>query len=162
MVMAAMLATLLTVAKYALDALPNIELVSLLVILYTLCFPKLVLPAVYTYIFIYGLLNGFGIWWFPQLYIWAILIGITWLCRRNTSVTIWAVICGAFGLCYGALYAISYGVMNGGIVAGFAWWVSGIPFDITHCIGNFAITMVLFIPLKKWLLYSHRLVDKSA
>mgnify|MGYP002538022385 CR=1 FL=1 len=42
--------------------------VSLLVILYTLEYPRLAVPAVYTYVFVYGLLNGFGIWWFPLVY----------------------------------------------------------------------------------------------
>ena len=74
LVTAAFLAAVLVASKFALDGLPNIELVSLLVILYTLEYPRLAVPAVYTYVFVYGLLNGFGIWWFPQLYIWAVLM----------------------------------------------------------------------------------------
>ena len=42
--LAALMAAILTVSKFALDGLPNVELVSLLIILYTLEFPKLVLP----------------------------------------------------------------------------------------------------------------------
>ena len=30
-----------------------------------------------------------------------------------------------------------------------AWWVSGIPFDLLHCAGNFVIALVLFVPLRK-------------
>ena len=56
-----LLAALLTVSKFAMDGLPNIELVSLLVIVYTLEFPKIVIPVVYTYAVLYGLLNGMGI-----------------------------------------------------------------------------------------------------
>ncbi len=33
----------------------------------------------------------------------------------------------------------------------FAWWVSGIPFDIVHCLSNFVICLVLFKPLSRGL-----------
>ena len=135
LVTAAFLAAVLVASKFALDGLPNIELVSLLVILYTLEYPRLAVPAVYTYVFVYGLLNGFGIWWFPQLYIWAVLM-------------LFALLSGLFGLCYGALYAVSYAVMNGGIAAGIAWWVTGIPFDLLHGAGNFVVALLLYKPLR--------------
>jgi energy-coupling factor transport system substrate-specific component len=28
-------------------------------------------------------------------------------------------------------------------------WISGIPFDIAHCVGNFFIALVLFKPLRQ-------------
>lgn len=147
LVAAAFLAALLTASKFALDGLPNIELVSLLVMLYTLEYPKLAAPAVYTYVFIYGLLNGFGIWWFPQLYIWAVLMLLTHLARANESLLVWALLNGIFGLCYGALYAVSYAILNG-VAAGAAWWITGIPFDLLHGAGNFLTALLLFRPLR--------------
>ena len=144
LVTAAFLAAVLVASKFALDGLPNIELVSLLVILYTLEYPWLAVPAVYTYVFVYGLLNGFGIWWFPQLYIWAVLMLFARLMRQNRSVLLWALLSGLFGLCYGALYAVSYAVMNGGV----AWWVTGIPFDLLHGAGNFVVALLLYKPLR--------------
>ena len=143
LVTAAFLAAVLVASKFALDGLPNIELVSLLVILYTLEYPRLAVPAVYTYVFVYGLLNGFGIWWFPQLYIWAVLMLFARLMRQNRSVLLWALLSG-----YGALYAVSYAVMNGGIAAGVAWWVTGIPFDLLHGAGNFVVALLLYKPLR--------------
>lgn len=144
---AALMAALLTASKYLMDGLPNIELVSLLVILYTLELPRLAAPAIYTYVFLYGLLNGFGVWWFPQLYVWAILMLLTRLLHEVTMPLAWALMSGIFGLCYGALYALSYAVMNGP-AAGVAWWVSGIPFDLLHGAGNFAVTLLLFRPMR--------------
>lgn len=44
LVTAAFLAAVLVASKFALDGLPNIELVSLLVILYTLEYPWLAVP----------------------------------------------------------------------------------------------------------------------
>lgn len=147
LVAAAFLAAVLTASKYALDALPNIELVSLLVILYTLEFPRLAAPAVFTYVFLYGLLNGFGVWWFPQLYVWAVLMLLARLLRAYDAVLVWALLSGVFGLCYGALYAVSYAVLNGP-AAGLAWWVTGIPFDLLHGAGNFLAALLLFRPLR--------------
>ncbi len=148
-VVSALMAAILVAAKYALDSLPNIELVSLIIILYTLEFPRCTLPAVYTYVFVYGLLNGFGIWWIPQLYIWLILVFAVYIMRKSNSVIIFSIISAIFGLSYGALYAVSYAVMNGGIAAGFAWWITGIPFDLLHCVGNFITALLLFVPLRK-------------
>ena len=150
LVTAAFLAAVLTASKYALDGLPNIELVSLLIILYTLEYPKLVFPAVYTYLLVYGLLNGFGLWWFPQLYIWAILIGLAHLARNNDSVLLWALLSGVFGLCYGALYAVAHAFVAGP-AGGIAYWINGIPFDLTHGAGNCAVCLLLFVPLRKCL-----------
>ncbi len=124
-VVAAFLAAVLAASKYALDGLPNIELVSLLIILYTLEFPSLVFPAVYTYLLVYGLLNGFGLWW-------------------------WALLSGIFGLCYGALYAVAHAFVAGP-AGGVAYWVAGIPFDFVHGAGNFAAALVLFSPLRRCL-----------
>ena len=145
--LAALMAAILTVSKFALDGLPNVELVSLLIILYTLEFPKLVLPSVYGYLVIYGLMNGFGIWWFPQLYIWPVLAGLARAMRAMRPAWMWAVLSGLFGLSYGALYAVSYALMNGP-AAGFAWWVTGIPFDLAHGAGNFVVALVLLRPLR--------------
>lgn len=150
LVTAALLAALLLASKFALDGLPNIELVSLLILLYTLEFPALALPAVYTYAGVYGLLNGFGVWWFAQLYIWLPLMAAARLLRGADSALLWALVSGLFGLCYGALYALGYALMNGP-AAGFAWWVSGIPFDLLHGGGNFLAALVLYRPLRRCL-----------
>ena len=146
-VTAALLAALLMVSKFALDGLPNIELVSLLLILYTLEWPGLALPALYAYVFLYGLMNCFGLWWFGQLYIWLPLVGAAWLLRRWDHPLLWAMVSGGYGLSYGALYALSYAAMNGP-AAGVAWWITGIPFDLIHGAGNFVAALVLYRPLR--------------
>ncbi|MEG2842467.1 MAG: hypothetical protein RR900_03185, partial [Ruthenibacterium sp.] len=59
-----LLAALLLVAKEVLNFLPNIELVTLLLMLYTLCFPRsITMWAAVVFIFMQGILYGFGIWW---------------------------------------------------------------------------------------------------
>ncbi len=147
-VISALMATIMLISKYTLDALPNIELLSLFVIIFTLEMPKLALPAIYGYVFVYGLFNGFGIWWFSQLYIWLVLYFAVKLFKTVNNVLFWAVLSGLFGLSYGALYALSY-IVTSGFYAGIAWWIAGIPFDILHCVGNFFIALILFVPLRK-------------
>lgn len=55
---------------------------------------------------------------------------------------------GGFGLLFGALGALAY-VPVSGPVGAFGWWVAGIPMDLLHGAGNFALTLVLFPPLSK-------------
>lgn len=149
-VVGGMLLACLVVTKEAMAALPNIEPVSLQIMLYTLLFPRLIIPVISGYILIQGLLYGFGVWWVGYLYVWFVLAGVVYLLRKNQSVVMWAAINGIFGVLFGALFAVSYAVM-GGIGAGIAWWISGIPFDLLHCAGNFVLTLLLFRPLFKLL-----------
>lgn len=37
----------------------------------------------------------------------------------------------------------------GGIHTVFAWWVSGIPFDMIHGVSNFVLMLVLYKPLRR-------------
>ena len=55
---------------------------------------------------------------------------------------------GFYGITFGALCAIPYFFM-GGFPSAFAYWVSGIVYDIPHCIGNVLICLLLFKPLYK-------------
>lgn len=134
--------------QVAMAALPNIELVSLLVILYTLHFGRKTLWIIYLFALLEGIFYGFGIWWVMYLYVWTILWLLVTALRRNRSVLVWAVLASAFGLCYGALCALPYWV-SGGWAFAVAWWISGIPFDIVHCISNFVTVFVLFAPLNR-------------
>jgi energy-coupling factor transport system substrate-specific component len=40
-------------------------------------------------------------------------------------------------------------VFIGGLGYAVSKWASGITFDLAHCVGNFAIALVLFVPLRK-------------
>lgn len=142
-----MIATI-EVAKNALAFLPNVELVTLLFILYTLTFGWKVLLVVPAFILLEGCIYGFGLWWIMYLYVWPLLVLLTWLFRKEESVWFWCILSGAFGLAFGALCAIPY-YIGGGAAAGFSWWVAGIPYDILHCISNFVLCMILFKPLRK-------------
>ena len=138
---------LIFATKFALAALPNVNLNSLLIILTVVVFGWKALWSVYIYILLEGLVFGFGIWWFSYLVVWPILVIAAMLFRQNDSAVLWAVIAGGFGLVFGPLMYIPYFFINGGWEGFFVMWVNGIPYDLTHCISNFILTLVLYPPL---------------
>lgn len=142
----AILAALLFVVQVGLGFLPNIELVSLLIIIYTLVWGRQTLYIIYVFAVLEGLFYGFGIWWINYLYVWTILYLVVSILIKNKSLIMWAIISGSFGLSFGLLCAIPYTVA-GGLGAGIAWWAAGIPYDIVHGIGNFLAVLLLFRPV---------------
>ena len=141
-----MMAAALEAAKFVLSFLPNVELVTLLIILYTLYFGKKVLPVIAVFVLLEGCRYGFGLWWVMYLYAWPLLAGVTWLLRRQRSAWVFSILAGAFGLSFGALCAVPY-FFAGGPAAAFSWWVAGIPYDIIHCVSNFLLCHLLCCPL---------------
>lgn len=142
----ALLTALMFVGQVGMSFLPNIEVVSLLVIVYTQVYKKKVFFIIYAFAILEGLAWGFGVWWFGYLYIWSILAIIVLLIGKQTSAIFWSIVSGAFGLIYGFLYAIPY-FIAGGWAAGFSYWIAGIPFDIAHCVGNVVVALVLYRPI---------------
>lgn len=143
-----MMIAILEAAKQALAAIPNVELITLLLILYTLFLGRKVLYVILAYVLIEGCLYGFGIWWFSYLYVWPLLALLVWLFRRQESVWFWSVFSGAYGLFFGALCALAQLVI-GGPAAAFTWWVAGIPYDVIHGVSNFILCLILFRPLNE-------------
>ncbi len=143
------------VCKVAMTPLPNIELTSFWVILFTLFFGWKILFVVPVFILLEGMLFGFGMWWVMYLYAWPLLATFTYLNRKKESLWFWSITSATFGLMFGAMCALPYfflGFLDGGFAhglrTGFAWWVAGIPWDITHAIGNFVLMLVLYYPVR--------------
>ena len=135
-------------AKYAMSLLPNIEPVSLMVMLFAVVFGWKWVYPVYLYVVMEVLFYGISLWNINYLYIWAVLAIAASCLRKMDSALGWAMLSGVFGLAFGALCGI-VDIFIGGIGYAVTKWVSGIPFDITHCIGNFVIALVLFKPLRQ-------------
>ena len=142
-----MLGGLMFAGKVALMALPNVEPVSLLVMLFAVVFGRKCLYPIYIYVLLELLLHGFHLWVFNYLYIWTLLAGAAWLMREMRQPLGWALLSGVFGLLFGVLCAPVYLVVGGPMYA-VSWWVSGIPFDMIHALSNFVIALVLFVPLR--------------
>ena len=142
-------------AKVAMSFLPNIEPVSLLVMLYAVVFGRKGLYPIYLYVVMEILFYGIQLWNINYLYIWAVLFLGARMIKNSENPLAWALLAGVFGLFFGALCAPVY-LFSGGLSFAVSWWVSGIPFDAIHCVGNFAMALVLFLPLKKLLTKLYR------
>ena len=150
----AMMVAVIEVSKVALANIPNVELTSFWIIMFTLFLGKHIFFVIPVVTLIEGAIYGFGIWWVMYLYAWPLLTLVAHLCRKNDSAFFWAIISGAYGLLFGLLCSFPYffiGASAGGAMMGLrqmmAWWVAGIPFDLMHCAGNFVTALVLFKPL---------------
>lgn len=129
--------------------LPNIEFVSLFIIVFTLVLGKKVFYIIYVFVFAEGLVFGFDpTWWVSYLYIWSILAFVVLLLRRHEHPAVWAIVSGTFGLLFGTLGTIPYFFISGAGGA-VAYWINGIPFDLLHCVGNIAAAALLYKPLYK-------------
>lgn len=151
-----MMVAIIEVCKVSMMGLPNIELTTFWVIMFTLYFGRRILYVIPAFILIEGMMYGFGIWWIMYLYMWPSLALLTYLFRKNDSAWIWSTLSGAYGLFYGLFCSIPYvfmgafeGSLRAGLVSGFSWWVAGIPWDIVHGVANFLLMLVLYHPVRK-------------
>lgn len=142
----ALLGAMAFVAKMAMASLPNIEPVSLAVILLAQVFGWPALAAVYVYIACEWLVWGIGIWSFPYAYVWLVLFALTMAFRFMHSALFWAFIGAGYGFCFGALCALWLLGLEGWNAA-FVWWQNGVLFDLLHGAGNFVIILLLYKPL---------------
>jgi len=145
-----MLGALTFGAKVAMAGLPNIEPVSLMVMLFAVAFGLKGLYPVYLYVLMEILLYGVNLWNLNYLYIWAVLFFGAYAMRKLKSSLWFALLSGLFGLAFGLLCSPVYMVI-GGFSYGIRWWLAGFAFDIPHAIGNLVIAALLFAPLRKLL-----------
>ena len=147
-----LLAAVMVGLQVALAALPNIEAVSLLVMVYTVVLGSGVAYILAVFVVLEMLLWGVHTWVLSYLYVWAVLAALDWLPRRMESRLGSALLSGAYGLSFGALCALVY-LPVGGWRMFAATWVAGIPFDLLHCAGNFGMALLLFKPCRRVLSY---------
>lgn len=146
----AMLGTIMFCSKIIMEAIPNIHLLGMLTMTYTIVFRAKALVPIYVYVFLNGLYAGFDTWWIPYLYIWTILWGVTMLLPkkmpRTVSMIVYPIVCSLHGLFFGALYAPVFALIyNLSFEDMLLWIAAGLSFDILHFIGNI-FTGLLIVP----------------
>ena len=82
LVLSGLMGALLVVSKQAMSGIPNVEPVTLLIILFALELPRETPGAVTVFLVLQGVLYGFGLWWAMYLYVWYLLAVLAWLLRR--------------------------------------------------------------------------------
>lgn len=102
-----LLSASITIGKLALSLVPNVEIVSLLFIVYTIVFGvkhSIIISIIFstTEIFIYGL----STWLLGYYFIWPMLIFITHIVKKTVKDEYgYATIAGLFGLFWGFCYS---------------------------------------------------------
>ena len=149
MVIFAMLGAIMFCSKKVMEGLPNIHLVGMLTITYTVVYKLKALIPLYVYVLLDGLFGGFGVWWIPYLYIWTILWGVTMLIPKKIpkwlACIIYPALCALHGIFFGSLYAPVWAIVSRlNFEETLVWIANGFTFDIIHCIGNLAVGLLIF------------------
>lgn len=144
----AMLATLMFCSKVIMEVLPNIHLLGMLTMVYTLVFRAKALIPIYIYVVLNGVYAGFNVWWIPYLYIWTILWGVTMLLPKKmpkkVACVIYPVFCSLHGFLFGILYAPAQALFfKLDFAETIAWISTGAVFDVIHGISNFAVGLLI-------------------
>ena len=143
-----MLGAVMYASKIIMEFAPNIHLLGVFTIAFTIVYRKKALYPIYVYVLLNGVLSGFGTWWIPYLYIWTILWGVVMLLPqklpKKVKPLLYMVVCALHGFLYGVLYAPVQALLFGLSLKGtIAWIASGLPFDMIHGISNFFCGMLI-------------------
>ena len=151
----AMLGAVMFASKMIMEALPNIHLLGVLTVTYTVAYRRRALVPIYVYVMLNGLFAGFNFWWLPYTYIWTLLWGVTMLLPKNmpkvVAYVVYSIVCSAHGFLFGILYAPAQSLMFGlNFSQTVAWVVAGFPYDVMHGVSNLGLG-ILIVPLAELL-----------
>lgn len=146
-----MLGALMYTSKVILEFLPNVHLLGVFTITFTVVYRKKALYPIYIYVFLNGLFSGFAVWWIPYLYIWTVLWGMTMLLPRTIPAKakplVYMLVCSSHGFLFGTLYAPAQAILFGlDFDATIAWILAGLPWDCIHGVSNF-FCGILIVPM---------------
>ena len=148
-----MLGALMYASKVIMDAAPNIHLIGVFVMAFTVVYRRKALYPVYIFILLTGLFGGFSTWWIPYLYIWFVLWGMAMLIPKRMPVwvkpIVYMCVSGLHGFAFGLLYAPAQALIFGlSWDAMIAWIIAGIGFDVTHGISNICSGILIYPMIK--------------
>jgi len=152
LILCALLGALTFALKVAMATLPNIEPVTLMLILCALVFGWRAMATTAVYVLLEGLVFGFSTWWIPYLYVWPLLVVLTVVFRKRQNRFFWASFAAVFGFLYGFLFLpVNYFVydMANNPGALLTYIANDIPFDTIHAVSNFVTVLVLLPPLRR-------------
>lgn len=153
----AMLGALMYASKMIMEVAPNVHLLGVFTIAFTVVYRKKALYPIYTYVLLNGIFCGFATWWIPYLYLWTVLWGATMLLPKRIPEKIrplvYMLLCAAHGFLFGTLYAPAQALLYGlSFQKMIAWIISGLPWDFVHGVSNF-FCGILIVPIIKILTF---------
>lgn len=155
---------LMLVGKFTLEFLPNIHLVGMFIVLFTFVYRVKALLSIGVFVLVSGVIMGFGVWWWPYIYIWAILWALAMIIPKNISrkwaMIVFPVVCSLHGFLFGTLYAPFQAMAFGfNFKQTIAWIVAGLPFDAIHGVANFALGLLIW-PISQAIIKAHKHIYK--
>ena len=72
-VMLALISALMCVGDFAMEWLPNVHFVGVLIVVVTVVYRWYALLPIYVYVLIQGIVGGFQPWWIAYIYVWDFL-----------------------------------------------------------------------------------------
>lgn len=153
----AMLGALMYASKMIMEVAPNVHLLGVFTIAFTVVYRKKALYPIYIYVLLNGIFCGFATWWIPYLYLWTILWGAAMLLPKNIPVKVrplvYMLLCAAHGFLFGTLYAPAQALLYGlSFQKMIAWIIAGLPWDFVHGVSNFCCG-ILIVPIIKILTF---------
>ena len=148
----AVLGAIMCSTKLAMEIIPNVHLLGVFVVAFTVKYRAKALIPIYLYVISNGFREGFELFgWLPETYIWFILWMMVMLLPKKmpkrVAPIVYMIVAGLHGLAFGTLYAPVYAALTGfGWDRIWMWIVAGLPFDIIHAISNF-ILGTLIVPI---------------
>ena len=137
-----MLGAVMYASKFLMELAPNIHLLGVFTIAFTVVYRRKALYPIYVYVFLNGIFSGFASWWIPYLYLWTVLWGAVMLLPKNmppkARPIVYMAVCAAHGFLFGTLYAPAQALLYGLSLPGMAAWIiAGLPWDCIHGVSNF-------------------------
>ncbi len=159
------LGVLMFTSKLLMEFLPNVHLLGLFVMTFTLVYRWKALVPIYIYVVLVGIYGGFAPWWYANLYTWTVLWGMAMLLPRKMPrwlcAIVYPAVCALHGFAYGVLCVPAEMLfLNLPWESVPAWLIAGIPFDVAHGISNL-VAGLLIIPLVELLHCLNRTPHKT-
>ena len=156
----AMLGAIMYASKMIMEVIPNVHLLGVFTIAFTVVYRKKALYPIYTYVILNGIFSGFATWWVPYLYLWTILWGAVMLLPKEMPARLRPVVymgvCAMHGFLFGVLYAPAQAILYGMSLKGMlAWIAAGLPWDFLHGVSNF-FCGILIVPIISLLRFAER------
>lgn len=144
-----MLGAVMYLSKMLMEWAPNIHLLGMFTVAFTVVYRAKALYPIYIYVLLNGVLSGFGTWWIPYLYIWTVLWAVIMLIPRKLPQgvrnVLYILACASHGFLFGVLYAPAQAIIFGLSFEGMiAWIIAGLPFDIIHGVSNLICGFLIF------------------
>ena len=112
-----MLGAVMYASKMIMEIAPNIHLLGVFTIAFTVVYGKKALYPIYIYVLLNGAFCGFAAWWVPYLYLWTVLWGAVMMLPKKipdkVKPLVYMVLCAMHGFLFGTLYAPAQALLYG-------------------------------------------------